>query len=149
MRSLWSSRHSRSPGHGHHCQTPEAEIVNGRGKPESDRFPISDLVKNAPDCAFLHASEMAPYLDNAFSDRWSSSPWPQAAPIAACSSSLSAPRNLTIRSRRFRRTTQTGRKNSATLTLSAFASFVMVASEGLRLPRRIWDKWPFEKSVSK
>ena len=49
----------------------------------------------------------------------------------------------------FGRTVQTGRKNSATLTLSTFASFVMVASEGLRLPRRIWDKWPFEKSVSK
>ena len=41
--------------------------------------------------------------------------------------------------RRFIRTIQTGRKNSATLTLSTFASFVMVASEGLLWSAKISD----------
>ncbi len=41
-----------------------------------------------------------------------------------------------------------GLKKSATGTLSACASFTMVARDGLRLPRRIWERCPFEKSVS-
>lgn len=42
-----------------------------------------------------------------------------------------------------------GRKKSETLTPSAFASLAIVATDGLRFPRRICDRWPFEKSVSK
>jgi hypothetical protein len=40
-------------------------------------------------------------------------------------------------------------KKSATSTSRARASFTIVASEGLRLPRRICDRCPFEKSVSR
>ena len=41
------------------------------------------------------------------------------------------------------------RKKSATRTSNTFASLIIVVSEGLRLPRMICERCPFENSVSK
>src|SRR5436309_7468465 len=44
---------------------------------------------------------------------------------------------------------RSGMKKVATSTSSALASLTMVASDGLRSPRRIWERCPFEKFVSR
>jgi len=44
---------------------------------------------------------------------------------------------------------RSGAKKLETSTSSALASLTMVASDGLRCPRRICERWPLEKFVSR